>query len=506
MNTMKSKFPALSLGKFLLTLLVTASFVIGIWLLWSVLKSGYGYQFDIDELHHANLVYLYVHGYKPYKDIYNSFYTPVFELVLMPAFLLFGFSFTTIAFTRYIMVLLFVVRLVAGYFFVRQVFTKRTAWFFLPLFILDPFLVYSGMQIRPDNLMMTMYTLALMFLSFGMKSKRVRELAASAFLFGLSILTFMKIAPAVGVVILIYFIYCYFKKTMHSLLPMGLAFLAPFILFALYGVSIGALHEMIQQLIVESGAAYNVFRYPIPFGNFNAPNNILLYGTMGMPLSWIYVWILPLVGFAGFYHVIREIISKHSLNGTETIRVMLCVTLIAQLIVVFNVPSVFLQHYLLINWMFALFAGVVLNDFLTMLETRKVFQITAMLILFFIYIALAKEGVTNNITRSTISSGDMITRYETVWAQIPPTESVFPNYLFRPPSYPVPFGYFIGNVPPVIMNRLPSITQMLEEKKLQHLVLDDYTRALLPDDVELYISDHYARVGDDKELMVRKSE
>jgi 4-amino-4-deoxy-L-arabinose transferase-like glycosyltransferase len=422
----------------------------------------------------------------------------------MPAFILFGFTFSAVAFARYIMIILFLIRLIAAYLFIKQIFSKRAALFFLPLLLFDPFLVYSAMQIRPDNLMMTLYTIALALLAYGLKRKNSILLSISSFFFGLSVLTFMKILPGVAVVGIVILIYCIAKRMTKFLVPMAIACFLPFILFALYGVAIGALHEMILQLFLEAKTAYNVFQYPIPFGNFNEPNNIFVYGAMGTPSTWTYVWILPMIGGAGFYACMRDVFDKEKNSRESVIKIILCLSAIVQIFVIFSVPSVFLQHYLLVNWLFALFGAITIDNALTLLGRYRIIQAVLIIILMYFYVILVHDSYTYNLVRSGITAPENLKPYETTWHIIPPNEAVFPNYLFRPPSYPVPFGYFIGNVPPAILARLPSITGMLETKKLKHLVLDDYTMKTLQPDVQRYIADHYARLAANSAIWVRK--
>jgi hypothetical protein len=90
------------------------------------------------------------------------------------------------------------------------------------------------------------------------------------------------------------------------------------------------------------------------------------------------------------------------------------------------------------------------------------------------------------------------------WKQIPEGTYTFPNYLFRPSMYPITYGYFIGNVPPVILNRLPSITGSLEKYDVKILLVDDYLLSKLPVDVAMYINEHYSRVKGDAEMMLPK--
>ena len=500
---MKVKRLLLLLKKIFFIGIILASFILGIRLLISVFQSGYGYQFDSDELHHANLVYLYLHGYVPYRDIYNSFYTPLFEWLIAPAFMIFGFTFKTITFTRFIMIILLVIRMIAMYIFIKTVWSKRSALFFLPLFLLDPFLVFSGMQIRPDNFMMTVASIALAALAVGYVKQSNKWKYVSAFLFGLSLVIFMKVVPMlVAVAIPILFIEIREKK-FRTLIGMTIAFLLPIVLFALYGLIVGALPEMIQQIIVETRAAYQVFEYPVPFGAYNKSDNAWIFGSMGTPVSLVYEWILPMLGAAGCFHVIHNLLTHKEKPIFGTLKAICCILLIVQEIVIFNVPSVFLQHYLMLNWLYALFGAVAFDAILTACNKNFAGFFITSCILFISFTVLTTKSISFNIGRGTIKNPAIIAESETRWSQIPENEPIFPGYLFRPSVYPVPYGYYIGNIPASVFARLPSIPDTLEKHQLKHLILDDYTMVRLPQNAQVYITSHYTRVPGDNELMTR---
>ncbi len=502
-DAVKSQRVPSFLKKIFLIGITLACFILGLRLLISVFQSGYGYQFDTDELHHANLVYLYLHGYVPYRDIYNSFYTPLFEWLIAPAFMIFGFSFKTITFTRFIMIVLLTVRMIAMYVLIKTVWSRRTALFTLPLFLLDPFLVYSGMQIRPDNLMMTVFSLALAALAIGYNKRLPIYKYIAALLFGLSLVIFMKVIPALAVAAGVVIYEEIRAKRYKVLLSMVLISLIPLMLFAAYGLAVGALPEMYKQLIIEARADYSVWEYPVPFGFYNHPDNAFIYGVMGTPVTWVYVWILPLLGSAGLYHVAYSIITKKEKSSGIPLKILMVLLCITQLIVVFKVPSVFLQHYLPLNWIFALFGAVAIDD---LIETTSVFPIAwygIIILCMWAFTTLTLTSITYNTSRAAITNQNIINECETRWRQIPVSEPVFPGFLFRPSVYPVPYGYYIGNIPASVFTRLPSIADTLEKHQLKHLILDDYTLVRLPQDAQAYITSHYTRVAGDNALMGR---
>ena len=261
---------------------------------------------------------------------------------------------------------------------------------------------------------------------------------------------------------------------------------------------------MITQLITEASAAYSVFRAPLPFGAVFYPNNIWIYGTMGKPVTWMYIWVLPLLGAGGLVSQVTDIAQKKSLDRKDAFKLLLALTLVVNFLSLFALPVVFLQHYLLINWLYALFAAVTLDEFLTSISGKKLIAIPIGIVLFFLYAYMVNMSFTYNIARGTIRGQELIDGYEKRLAQIAPSESVFPNFLFRPSVYPVPFGYYIGNVPESIMNRLPDIPAMLETKKIQKLLFDEYTFSLMPERIRTYMTENYTRVPGDPELMLRK--
>ncbi len=501
---MKSKLSAFRISDVYIKVLSIVAILLLIPLLYSVFLSGYGYQFDTDELHHANLVYLLAKGFIPYRDIYNSFYTPLFEWTLLPVFSLFGFTFKTIMFTRFVMILMYCIRLGSLYVLIRTLWSKRAAFFFIPFLVFDPFAVLSSFQIRTDNFMLMIYSVGLAMTALGIKRPTTRLLEYAVFVLGLSALSFPKIVPSVALLILFAMYVRWKTNGIQRSLQIILWSVSSLCIFLLYGFVTGGIHEMWLQLVVDAKAAYSVFRAPLPFGAMFYPNNLWIYGTMGKPITWVYIWILPLIGAGGLFTYLHDVSGKKSIEHSDILKSVLAITLIINVVSLFALPVVFLQHYLLINWLYALFAAVLLDGLLTSLVTKRAMYMIVITLLFVGYAHMVQASYTYNYARSTIHGQEVIDAYEKRFAQIGPTEPIFPNFLFRPPVYPVPFGYYIGNVPESIMNRLPDIPTMLEKQKVGKLLFDEYTFSLMPENVKTYVTEHYYRVAGDPELMVRK--
>jgi len=503
MNEMKSKsryFRFIPLTKLLIIIIGIALIPLVI----SIVKSGYLYVLDNDEFNHVQLTYLYAHGSRPYLDIYNSVYTPLFGWFLLPVFRTMGFSFATIAFTRYIMILLFAIRVVASFFIVHKIFGKRIAYLFIPMFLLDPFVVFSSMQIRPDNLMMTVYTVGLLLFTLALyKPKPASSYMAGIFL-GTSLLILPKILPSIGIMLIALSVWSIIKKKyiFAGASLVGLA--SPFVLFAFYCLLNGSFTEMFTQAVLEAKAAYSHFPIHIPLGNFYIPDNFLVYGTMGKPLTWFYAWFLPFAACIGIFVTVMEYLKKHFIDTSGVLKLMLALSLFAQWGALFFLQVIFMQHYLPISWLYALFAAVTIDYTLTTISTYKGARATAKIALTVLAVVMILTSIRNNIHRSKMDSTNLITAFTNRWLQIPEGTYTFPNYLFRPSIFPVTYGYFIGNVPPAILNRLPNIPARIEQYQIPFLLVDEYLMSKLPVEVAAYIQNHYTRVDGDGELMTRK--
>src|SRR5512137_608327 len=77
----------------------------------SVVNVGYLYMLDNDEVSHAQIVYLIMHGLKPYVDFF-SVYPTIFHWFLIPVFSFSGFTLDAFNMARIVMIMLFLVRII----------------------------------------------------------------------------------------------------------------------------------------------------------------------------------------------------------------------------------------------------------------------------------------------------------------------------------------------------------------------------------------------------------
>src|SRR3989344_5689043 len=94
----------------------------------------------------------------------------------MPVFIIFGATLKAITASRIMMILLYLLQIFLWVLLVKRVFEKKVALLFVPLFLMDPFVVFVGMQIRPENLMMVFYALFLLIFSYAYQNAKSKKL------------------------------------------------------------------------------------------------------------------------------------------------------------------------------------------------------------------------------------------------------------------------------------------------------------------------------------------
>lgn len=502
-------------------------------LLWTVILSGFNFTFNPDEIFNANTVYLMQKGMKPYVDFYTV-YSPVFHWFITPVFLLVGFSFKAISAARVLMIGLFIVRLFLMFLLVKRVFGKKVALIFVPLFLLDPFMVFVGMQVRPENLMMVLYTLFLLVFSYaldaviltptkasgeGSSNKRDRTSGWLFFLSGLlcgfTLLTNIKIIPSLvgfGIV----FVYFVIQKRLFSKLLLFVnGFCLAFLAFFAYFLLKGYLPEMFLHVFIDPFKLNSSIPYPTWLGYFYF-SNPTIYGIDGKPLNWMYVWVLPVLGFAGGYKsLFLSKIERHS--GDEPfnysqgklrddfriwIRVSLFLSLIFQWLSMLFIHSVFIQYYIPLNWLYAVFTAVFINDLLFEIKFGKIIKAGIVITILIVFVMLYKTSIQANLNRSKLRWDSYLDEFTKVWKMIPEEAPAFPNVVFRRPIYPILWGSTFAKY---MRDRYAPAYLAIEKHKLSILTfLNDEYFGYLDKDTQNYIIKNYKRDSDDPLIWRRK--
>lgn len=445
-------------------------------LLTTAVVSGYWYVFDKDELGNMHKVYLLAQGQKPFVHFF-TIYSPLFHYLLIPTSKIAGWTLETLYNARITMIALFLIRLLLLFGLAKTLFNKNIAILTLIFYLFDPFTIFTSMQIRPDNLMV-LFSIA----SFWLLA--IRSSFWSGVLMGLSIATLVKIVPAAAVTFLMLI---YWRRQEVCAYAFGLI-LAIVLLSIPFAVN-GTLPIMMQNTIFDARLTNETLLYPVRLGNFYWAPNIYIFGLDGRPIVWAYVWILPILGFIGASRLAKE---------KNDIAKLLTGVLVIQWVLLFFVKSVFIQYYLPITWLFALFGAYVLND-----AFNKRYS-TLLLILTVTFFTLGSVQANLGRAKLTTQAQGVEEKLLRRWGQIPQNAEVFPNFVFRPSPYPLLYGAFYGDMPKSILNRFLPVEKVLEEKRVLYVLASESDLTYYSFQTEQYIQSSYQRVSGDEELWVRK--
>lgn len=474
---------------------------------YSVIRTGLFYQYDNDEVSYAQYAYLFKQGFAPYQDFHLTI-LPIFSWALSILFGIVGFNFESLLIARVLMVVMFFLRIGVSYLLFREVFNARVAKIFIPLLIFDPFTMFTGMQIRPDNFMLLIYTLGLFILYYGVKKESVRLMALTGVLFSLSILVLLKILPAVFIAVCFLTLYCLRHKKMIWIFWFAVGMLTPLILASTYFTLKGVLPEVIQQTIIDRRAFNDALLNPTSPWFFYRGENYELFGYPGKPATWLYVWVLPVVALGVVLKSIFKLVRKKNYlqNIANSFKLMTAVLLGVQWLGIFVVSGFFSQYFLLISWLWAAWAAVFIDDVNALLQ-RKLqkpvlkYIFNGAVVIIFIVFTLICVGANSN--RASVSHEPYRRQLVRLWGIIPSSEKTFPNVLFRPFSYPIVLGTFIGDVPVGILKRYKAVHEYLEKDKVKFLLLDSYLRQFLGPDTNTYIDAHYKEMETEKGVYTR---
>lgn len=469
-----------------ISLVLVFLYVVGlVVLVWSVVLSGYRFQFNADEVFNANTIYLMTKGFKPYVDFYTV-YSPLFHWFLSPVFWLYGFNFEAISVARIVMIFLFFIRLILMFLLVAKVFGRRVGYLFVPLYLMSPFVAFSEMQIRPDNFMMLFYTLFLLLFSYKL-------FFLSGIFFAVTLLVNIKILPSLAAFSLVFLFYVLQKKQLAKLAIFLNGFCLTFLVFFAYFFLKGYAGQMFLHVFLDPVRLNNSIPYPTWLGYFYFTNPTI-YGLDGKPMNWIYSWSLPVLAFAGAYHAVR-------VKG-DLLKIILFVSLVFQWVSMLFINSVFIQYYIPLNWLYAVFAAYLINDLLTKINGLVLLQKILTISFMILFILLYKSSIESNLARAKITSDPIIKEVKESWKMIPEDSPAFPNVIFRRPIYQVLWG---STFAPYMRERYPPAYEAIEKYKIPTLVgLNDEYFSYLDVESQRYIQTHYQRDVLDKRIWRRK--
>lgn len=466
---------------------------------WSVILSGYNYRFDSDELYHAQKIFLIAKGFRPYADFY-SVYSPILHFILLPIFLIFGFSIKTLSLARAAMIFFFAVRAVLSTALVKRVFGKKTALVFLPLLLLDPFTVFASMQIRPENLMMVFFVISLLIFSISWERGSNKYFFLSGIFAGLTILTNIKIFPGMGAFFLIFGIYVLSRKKISWFLYFTYGAILVVTAFFIYFFLVGTWQQMLQQLIIDPYSLNKTIPNPTWLGYFYFQNPVI-FGLDGKPATWILAWILPVAAFAGGYKAFADAMTNKLKDKLDLLKIILFAGLVCQWTSMLFIHSVWMQYYIPLNWFYAVFGAYLIGDIMERFKGIAFLQRGFILVLVILGIFFIRGSVYSNISRAKMKDTVELAWLKTAWRIFAENEPVFPNLLFRRPVYPVIYG---GTLSSYMIERYGPIYKALEAKGVKYLFMQESYIGLLDPVTQTYVRDKFKK--DEKETMLWRKE
>jgi len=476
---------------------------------FSVIRSGLFYQYDNDEVSHVQYAYLLQQGFAPYQDFHFTL-LPLFHIVLSILFRIVGYTFDSLLIARAFMMVLFFLRIGVSYLLIKEVFHLKVAIIFIPLLLLDPFTVFTGMQIRPDNLMLFIFTVGLLILSRAIKQVSRGLITLAGVLLSLSCLVLLKIIPAVFVVFCLISLYCIKRQKKTLIVWFVAGMLAPLLFFVFYFTQKGVLPAMIQQTIIDRKAFNDALLNPSTPWFFYQGANFELFGYPGRPLTWVYVWFLPVAAFcAAVVSVYNFFRARVKFPDVSTLfKILLVVSLCVQWIGIVVVRGFFLQYFLLVSWLWAAFAAVFVVGVTSWIQRKfpnHSLKYVLNLTLATIFIVFTIVSVRGNFNRASVSHEQYKNQITHYWKIIPESEKTFPNILFRPFSYPFVLGTFIGDVPTSILRRYGPVFKSLERDHVKILLLNSYIRTYIDPETNRYIDANYSQMESEQGIYIRKT-
>ncbi|OGG00302.1 hypothetical protein A2Y99_01025 [Candidatus Gottesmanbacteria bacterium RBG_13_37_7] len=429
--------------------------------------------FGYDEYYNLHLSYLMSIGKVPYRDFFNI-YSPFFHLSFVPIFKILGEKFLVLTVGRLLVLFYFLIGVLFTYRTAR-LFVSNTASVFITLITLSlPIAVEKTIDIRPDNLMVSLFLAGLFYSVKGIIQKKQRDLFIGGIILGFSALVMIKIIFSLAGLILgiITFIILAGEKKNRMrdlIIPLFSGIVVIFLLFCLIILYFDIFKQALISMLIYPGQIGAVMRFSTGLypTYWFLPNNAV-YGTFkGIP--WWTNSIFTVLFLCGIVTTVIRIV----LLSKNRERLMLLFPLITSFVSLYFVPRVFQQYLLPFLSLCVFFVAFVLEDTLKLVKREKIKS----KILVYTYTALSmllvlsmKESWKVKKTWTNIPDRQWI-NYVTIKTK--PTDIFWGGsgiYIFRDDGYYIPhFSYF--EFPNSIIKESPPLIPMLEARKIKYLYI-----------------------------------
>lgn len=303
---------------------------------------GYG----PDEYHHLHYAYLLTQGKLPFRDFFNI-YSPVFQITLYPLFKIIGDNFLVLTASRILVFFYFLISLLTVYKLAALLTDKTVAFAAVVIAAALPIGVEKTLEVRPDNLMITLYLVGIYFYIRAIQRGGDKAFIISGMLFALSFLTLAKILFTMLGFLFGLFIIAFLDTALRRKIMSGTRFVilggvSVFLLFFLALLALGILHEGVRSMfyysrLVGVNMRFGYDLYPLYWFN---PNDSV-YGTYkGLP------WYVNISMFAFALVGIAALIVRLGVRRRFDGKWLLLMPLVFSFLYLYTVPRPFLQYLL----------------------------------------------------------------------------------------------------------------------------------------------------------------
>ena len=203
----------------------------------------------------------------------------------------------------------------------------------------------------------------------------------------------------------------------------------------------------------------------------------------------MFAWALPVMAFAGGYRSLFD--AKRETDNAHYLKIILFLSLVIQWLSMLFIHSVFIQYYLPLNWLYAVFAAVLVDDLIFKIDMPRIVKAGTVVLTVGIVAFLIKTSITANLNRSQWRPDQQIQEWQAIWKEIPENNPAFPNVLFRKPIYPVLWGSTFSQY---MRDRYPPAYLAIKKYNIPIMfLLNDEYFGYLDKESQDYIIQHYRR-------------
>ena len=482
---------------------VRLAYVTGIILLFVTLfYRALVFQFDADELQNAQKIYLISTGYIPYRDFF-SVYPALLHLFFVPVFRIIGFTFAAITAARTVMFLLYLGTVWLLYRFVSRVFTPLVAAIWIFLYGIEPFTQFASWQLRVDNPMMTLFAGGLLASWYGLNGNR-RVLFLAGFLWSLSVLVGIKIAPLVVWFGIGEAAWLFWHKKPYRIIPFAAGVFIPVAVCTGILMYYHAFPQAIRQIFFDGPLTNATRMYPPILVRWFEPRMYEFFGGNGRTVSWFIANIMPFLGAMGFLFLMSFVKLKSIMVSEKTyMRMLLVVSFFIGWVYLFHIHAVFVHYFLVTSWISTLGGAYVLWFILRKSAKHRIVMQIIWAAASALFVIGVYGGVRANMVASSYSTKETVAMYRQYWSVIPKGAFVFPGMLFRPPGHFIPYGYFYPELPDSIRSRYPSIPETLKGNRVSYVIANTYFLGLLDGKSAKAITSNFHPVSPDSDIWIR---